>query len=127
MAENSPADESDTEKRKDMSASMNPLKSHFGIDLGLPKPLLYIINAILILFFTTTRILLYTVIGIVGFAIGYIVSYIAYCPLFASDIIGCYTTQYTNPYVVGVGVIGSLGLIVIAAFIDLHTNWKKQF
>lgn len=113
---------------KPLSASMNPLKSHFGLDIGLPKPLVYVLDAILLLFVVVTKTVFYALLGVVAFGLTYLITFTAYCAVFnLPNIVTCATTQYTNPYVLGVSAFIGLIVVTTVRIADRKINWQKHF
>lgn len=128
MSDSQDKDTQTDAEEKPLSASMNPLKSHFGLDIGLPKPLVYVLDAILLLFVVVTKTVLYTLLGLLASGVTFLFAFPAYCAVFSSEtLVTCATTQYLNLYVIGASALVGLIVITTVRIVDVKINWQKHF
>jgi len=116
-----------SEKEKELNASMNPLKSHFGLDIGLPRPLSRFLNWIIFGVVSTVRLALYTIASIITFTIAYIASISIYCSMYSGGVITCVQTQYDSLTVL-LGAIGCTAIVIgTIAIIDYKVDHRKYY
>lgn len=114
--------------KRDMDASMNPLKSHYGIDIGLPAPLSKLVFVIIFLVTQLIRATIYIVVGLVAFFIAYAVSLGVYCPfIYSGDMLTCVETQYMSPLVLSPGILFAVSVLVILGVLDYKIDLRRYF
>lgn len=124
--------EEDTTEEKEnqeyFSESLDPLKTHFGIDIPIPKPIQYIVMSIVWLFFALLRFLVYSMFVSIITLIAFFILLPVNCLLFPpSDIVTCFKTGFTDPILLIASVAIGLGCTTIVAMIDSQISWNQYF
>lgn len=118
----------DEEKQKDLDSSMNPLKSHYGIDIGLPKPLSKLLFSIIWVSINLIRLSIYAIVALVSFFLVYGLTMGVYCPfIYSGEVLTCIETQYMSPILLSPGIFFATLVIVIMAIIDYKIELRKYF
>lgn len=116
------------QSKKDLDSSMNPLKSHYGLDIGLPRPLSKLVFLTIYIIINFIRAIIYVVVGLLAFFIAYGLSLGVYCPfIYSGDVVACVETQYMSPLLVSPGILFAVAVLVILGVLDYKTDLRKYF
>jgi len=120
--------QSDDSEDEDPYESMNPLKANYGLNIGLPKPLMKLVLLIIFIVISIVRLAAYLLIGIITFALSYLLSFSVYCGgIYSGSPIGCGLTQYLSPYVLSGAIIVTGIVITTLAILDYSIDIRQYF
>lgn len=114
------------EQQRRLQSSLNPLKSHFGIDIGLPWPGMHIVRLVIWTLFILLRLLAYTAIGLAVFIIVYGGSVAVYCPFVSTATLQtCLFTEIAQPEYIFGNFLLSLGVVALLIYFDYRVDWRQ--
>lgn len=114
------------EKQRRMSSTLNPLKSHWGIDIGLPWPGMHIVRLIMWTLFILIRLLAFSAVGLIVFIFVFGGSVAVYCPFISTATLEtCLTSQISQPEFILGNFIFTLGVVAFLIYIDYRVDWRQ--